>query len=101
MEVLAKAVSGRTAWGRSQKVSSKSVLEGGSGQSLLRGQSHSRHIPTGFRKGKLPAVSGLDSKAKLPIHLLYLFTFPVWCGLNRPSWKCVLMYSQLSSSQLV
>lgn len=41
--------------------------------------------PLAFMKGKLPVVFDPDREAKLPTHLLYLFAFPVWCGLNGAS----------------
>lgn len=55
---------------------------------------------TGFHKRRIFCGFDLDSKAKLPIHFLYLFTSPFWCRLNRVSQKSVLMYSQFSSSLL-
>ena len=40
---------------------------------------------TGFHKRKIFCGFDLDSKAKLPIHFLYLFTSSFCCRLNRVS----------------
>lgn len=72
-------------WEDSRERSHERLQEGGSGQLLLQGQGQDRPTPTGFHERKIPCTFDLDSKAKLPIHFLYLFTFPFWCGLNKVS----------------